>query len=71
MWGVLKERIEWAQPRALSEPVCRDADDDWVLATAIAGKADVIVTGDEDLLVLKQHADIPIISPRLFLEGLD
>jgi putative PIN family toxin of toxin-antitoxin system len=39
------------EPAALS-PVCRDPEDDIVLATAIAGRADAIVTGDDDLLVL-------------------
>lgn len=70
MWTVLQERMEWVRPRALSEPVCRDADDDWVLATAMTGKVDVIVTGDEDLLILKNHAGIPIFSPRDFLSRL-
>ena len=42
-----------------------------MLATAIAGKADVIVTGDEDLLVLKKFRGIKILSPRQFLELLD
>jgi predicted nucleic acid-binding protein len=42
-----------------------------VLATALAGKADVIVTGDDDLLVLKQFRGIRILSPRQFLESLD
>jgi putative PIN family toxin of toxin-antitoxin system len=40
-------------PTALNKSVCRDPDDDWVLATALAARADVIVTGDKDLLVLK------------------
>jgi len=31
----------------------------------------MIVTGDEDLLVLKQHAGIRILSPRQFLEHID
>ena len=30
----------------MSKRVCRDADDDWILATAATAKADVIVTGD-------------------------
>jgi len=56
---------------ALPNPVCRDPDDDVVLATAIAAKADLIITGDQDLLVLGQHAGIRILSPRQFLELLD
>jgi len=57
----------WVEAEALAEPVCRDPDDDMVLATAIAGEADVMVTGDEDLLVLGSHAGISILSPRQFL----
>lgn len=41
-----------------------------VLATAVAGHADVIVTGDKDLLVLRRYAGIPIVTPRRFLELL-
>jgi uncharacterized protein len=51
-------------PLRLAKPVCRDADDDWILATAVAGSADAIVTGDQDLLILKAHAGIPIVTPR-------
>jgi len=62
---------EFVEPEPLGERVCRDKDDDVVLATALAGKADVIVTGDEDLLVLKKFRGIEILSPRQFLELLD
>jgi putative PIN family toxin of toxin-antitoxin system len=63
---------EFVEPEPLSKRICRDADDDdVVLATALAGKADVIVTGDEDLLVLKKFRGIEILSPRQFLEVLD
>jgi len=51
-------------PPPLGKPVCRDADDDWVLATAVVGHADAIVTGDQDLLILKTHNGIPIVTPR-------
>ena len=51
-------------PLALVKPVCRDADDDWVLATAVAGQAGAIVTGDQDLLILKTFDGIPIVTPR-------
>ena len=48
--------------------VCRDPDDDRVIACAVAGKADVIISGDQDLLVLKQVGDILILSAAQFLE---
>lgn len=50
----------------LEQPVCRDPDDDWILATALAGNADCLVTGDKDLLVLKEFQGIPILSPSEF-----
>ena len=62
---------EFVEPLPLPARVCRDKDDDIVLATAVAGKADVIVTGDDDLLALKKFRDIRILSPRQFLEFLD
>lgn len=37
----------------LNERVCRDESDDNILAGALEGKVDVIVTGDKDLLVPK------------------
>lgn len=48
----------------LPKPVCRDVDDDFILAVALTAKADAIVTGDQDLLVLKQFQGIPILNPR-------
>jgi uncharacterized protein len=62
---------EFVEPEPLDKRVCRDKDDDVVLATALGGKADVIVTGDEDLLVLKKFRGIEILSPRQFLKLLD
>jgi len=66
-----QERAALVSASPLPKPVCRDPDDDVVLATAMAAKADLIVTGDQDLLVLGQHAGIRILSPRQFLERLD
>jgi putative PIN family toxin of toxin-antitoxin system len=60
----------WVDPQPLESPVCRDPDDDWVLATAATGQAELIVSGDEDLLVLGRFRDIAILSPRGFLEHL-
>lgn len=47
--------------------VSRDRKDDVILETARIGRADVIVMGDDDLLVLREHEGIPIIAPRAFL----
>lgn len=52
------------------EPACRDPDDDLVLATAVAGMADVVVTGDQDLLVLDPFRGIRILTPAAFLDAV-
>ena len=46
--------------------VCRDPNDDMIIACAIDAAADYIVTGDEDLLILKHYNDIVIINHRNF-----
>jgi putative PIN family toxin of toxin-antitoxin system len=56
---------------ALPSPVCRDPDDDEVLATALAAQADLIVSGDRDLLALGAFQGIPIVSPAQALERLE
>ncbi len=43
-------------------------EDRAVLGTALAGAADIFVTGDKALLRLKNYAGIPIVSPRAFLD---
>ena len=45
--------------------------DDLVLATAATAKAHCILTGDDDLLVLKRFAGIAILSPRAFVDATD
>jgi uncharacterized protein len=50
--------------------VCRDPDDDKLLEIAVGGRADVIVSGDGDLLVLSPFRGIPVLSPSTFLERL-
>lgn len=50
------------------QAVCRDPDDVQILALAKISGADYIITGDEDLLVLKKHGSTRIVSPRRFWE---
>lgn len=45
------------------ERAVRDPDDDVVIATAVAAHADVIVSGDNDLLALGEYHGIRIMNP--------
>jgi putative PIN family toxin of toxin-antitoxin system len=65
-----RRHATWVDPPPLAGPVCRDTDDDWVLATAVAGGAEAIVTGDEDLLVLEAFRGIAILTPRQLIQRL-
>ena len=47
---------------ALPQQVSRDPDDDAVLACALAARADLIISGDADLLSLKTFQAIPIVT---------
>jgi len=49
------------------QPRCRDPKDDQFLALALAAEADVIVSSDQDLLVLHPWQGIPILSPAEFI----
>ena len=50
--------------------VCRDLTDDIILACAVAANADLIVTGDSDLLVMRQYQNIPIVQVPKALQTL-
>jgi predicted nucleic acid-binding protein len=45
---------------------CRDKDDVKIIGTALKGKAKIIITGDEDLLILKKYKNTAIVTPREF-----
>ena len=51
--------------------VCRDPKDDQFLEIGVADRADIIVSGDEDLLVIDCFEKIPILSSTEFLDRLD
>jgi putative PIN family toxin of toxin-antitoxin system len=52
------------------EAVSKDSDDDKYIAAGIEGRASFVVSGDPDLLDLKEHAGVRIVSPRGFLDLL-
>lgn len=68
---LLRASIRVVEPKPLPKRVSRDAADDVVLATAVGAGAEVLVTGDKDLLVLGSYEGVSIITPRSFLERLD
>ena len=47
--------------------ICRDPKDNKFLELAVSGKADFIITGDQDLLVLNPFRNIEIITINEFL----
>jgi putative PIN family toxin of toxin-antitoxin system len=55
------------EPTEVPVVIAEDPDDDHVLAAAVAGEADFIVSGDTDLLTLRDHRGIRILSPAAFL----
>jgi uncharacterized protein len=53
---------EIIDPPPLLQQVSRDPDDDDVLALAAAARPDLVITGDQDLLVLGTFDGIPIVN---------
>ena len=56
------------EPRRHLDLGLRDPDDEWIVASAVAGKADALVTGDRDILQTIVHLPIRVYSPRQFWE---
>jgi hypothetical protein len=64
----LHDDAEWVEIRGAPQG-CRDPDDDKVLETAIEGRADCLVTGDGDLLVLRpagEAGEVATVEDALF-----
>lgn len=59
----VRRLAEVIDPPPLPQPVCRDPNDDQVLALALAAKVELIVSGDNDLLSLTRFEGIPILAP--------
>lgn len=56
------EAVELVEPTEIPSVITRDPDDDHVLACAITARAEIIVSGDLDLLDLNTYRGIPIVK---------
>ena len=68
--ALLAVHAELVRAPALPRLVCADPDDDSSSPARMAGGVGVIVSGDEDLLILKSFRGIPIIKARAALQML-
>lgn len=68
----LTELLAAAELVTITEPItaCRDPKDDKFLELAVNGHADLIVSGDADLLALNPFRGIPIVTPAAFVQGV-
>jgi putative PIN family toxin of toxin-antitoxin system len=68
----LKKLMAAAELVTVTERIaaCRDPTDDKFLELAVNGHADLIVSGDGDLLALNPFRDIPIVTPAAFVQGV-
>ncbi len=66
--AVLRSQGEIVEPTTVPTEACADTDDLPVLGTAVAGKAECLVTGDQELLELGSYEGIPVLSPRAFYD---
>jgi putative PIN family toxin of toxin-antitoxin system len=65
---VLRNSASVFEPEAVDPEACRDPKDFIILGPVKPGHAQAIVTGDKDLLVVKEYAGAKILSPRAFWE---
>ena len=68
--SILESTLIIVRPVALGETVCRDPDDDAIIACALGGKAKVICSGDDDLLALNGFRGLDIMQPSDFCQRM-
>lgn len=68
--GLLRDQLVVKTPTEHLSLGISDPDDEWIVAEAMNGEADVLVTGDTALRKLGRRAPLPIVSPRGLWETL-
>lgn len=73
---LLADYLPWCETVKIPDPppatpVCRDPFDQPFLQLAIAGKAQFLVTGNADLLILAQEFSLPIVTAAQLLQRLE
>ena len=67
---ILQQDAHFATPSTLSDVKIRDKNDLMIVSSALNGNADLLVTGDKELLDLGKIEDMEIVSPRGFWERM-
>ena len=62
--------VQLVVPAVIGPVILADPDDDIVLATAVAGNADAIVSGDAHLLGIGEFRGMPIVTPAAAVSRL-
>ena len=65
---LLREHVVAPTPRQAADLPIKDMADRWIVACAIGSKAEVLVTGDGELLKIASRVPVRIMSPRAFWE---
>ena len=68
--SLIHSKVEWVEINKHFDD-CRDSKDNFLLDLCVSGKADYLISGDEDLLILNPFRNTDIINYRKFQEILD
>ena len=66
--GVLISKAVFVEPTQIDSKVCRDPNDLKFIECALASNAEYVVSGDKDLLDIKNYSGVLIYSPRKFVD---
>lgn len=66
--GFLDVVSEIVEVSGVSAGVATHHEDDWILATAVLGVVEFLVTGDKQLLALNEYRGVTIVTPRYFVD---